>query len=51
MLIMLLQALEKAQAEWREIYVPGFKFYLGFSGAYFKKGLPDEQKGNQMLVG
>jgi hypothetical protein len=31
--------------------VPGFKFNLGFSGKYYHKGNPDEDEGDDMLIG
>jgi len=35
---------------WREKYVSGFSFYIGFSGRSYKKGLPQEQEGDMEMI-
>ncbi|RWS12531.1 Bifunctional heparan sulfate N-deacetylase/N-sulfotransferase-like protein [Dinothrombium tinctorium] len=32
------------------LLIPGFRFNLGFSGKYFHKGTPEEDKGDDMLI-
>lgn len=44
------QALVKAQSVWSKYYVPGFKFFIGISGKFFKRGLPEEQEGDERII-
>ena len=40
----------KAQRVWSKYYVPGFKFFIGISGKFFKRGLPEEQSGDERMI-
>ncbi|XP_067935741.1 bifunctional heparan sulfate N-deacetylase/N-sulfotransferase 4-like [Watersipora subatra] len=42
--------LKNAQSVWREHYVPGFNFYLGFNGKSYKAGLEEEADGDVELI-
>lgn len=44
------EALLVAQEKFSSL-VPGFKFNLGFSGKYYHKGNPEEDDGDDMLIG
>ena len=44
------EALIIAQENFEKL-VPGFRFNLGFSGKYFHKGTPEENKGDDLLIG
>ncbi|VDD82768.1 unnamed protein product [Mesocestoides corti] len=43
------KALLETQKRWRHI-IPGFTFYLGFSGQWFLHGSPEEQRGDEDLI-
>lgn len=45
----LLQNLIETQNRWRR-FMPGFTFYMGFSGMYFLHGNPKEQHGDEALI-
>lgn len=44
------EALVSAQDRFRRL-VPGFRFNLGFSGKFHHKGSPEEDEGDDMLIG
>jgi heparan sulfate N-deacetylase/N-sulfotransferase NDST2 len=47
---LLLQAMLSSQDRLRGI-IKDFRFNLGFSGYYFHHGLPEEDEGDDMLIG
>lgn len=34
-----------------KLLIPGFRFNLGFSGKYYHKGIPEEDTGDDYLLG
>lgn len=44
------EALISAQDRFKRL-VPGFRFNLGFSGKFYHKGSPEEDEGDDMLIG
>ena len=44
------QAMTDAQSRLQD-YVDGFQFNLGFSGKFFHHGSPEENKGDDALIG
>ena len=44
------EALLTAQENFQRL-VPGFRFNLGFSGKYYHKGTPEENSGDDLLIG
>lgn len=44
------EVLRKTQNYWRENFVDNFTFTLGFSGAFFGRGTPEEAEGDQELL-